>query len=40
VDEVVYGGKGEPEVVVAGGTEQPARPSRTAIAEPATVEAD
>jgi NAD(P)-dependent dehydrogenase (short-subunit alcohol dehydrogenase family)/acyl carrier protein len=27
-DEVLHGGKGEPEVVVAGGTEQAARPSR------------
>jgi hypothetical protein len=32
VDEVVYGVKGEPEVVVAGGTEQAARPARTAAA--------
>ena len=28
VDELVYGRKGEPEVLIAGGTEQPARPSR------------
>ena len=33
VDEVVYGLKGEPEVVVAGGTEQAARPARAAAAE-------
>jgi NAD(P)-dependent dehydrogenase (short-subunit alcohol dehydrogenase family) len=28
VDEVIYGAKGEPEVLIAGGTEQPARPAR------------
>jgi hypothetical protein len=33
IDEIVYGSKGEPEVLIAGGTEQPARPSRTAKAE-------
>lgn len=33
VDEVIYGAKGEPEVVVAGGTEQAARPGRVAPAE-------
>lgn len=35
VDEVVYGSKGEPEVLIAGGTEQPARPTRTAKSEEA-----
>src|SRR5207249_6787107 len=28
VDEVIYGAKGEPEVLVAGGTETAARPGR------------
>jgi acyl transferase domain-containing protein/NAD(P)H-dependent flavin oxidoreductase YrpB (nitropropane dioxygenase family)/NAD(P)-dependent dehydrogenase (short-subunit alcohol dehydrogenase family) len=28
VDELIYGAKGDPEVLVAGGTEQPARPAR------------
>ncbi|HEV3439877.1 MAG TPA: KR domain-containing protein, partial [Gemmata sp.] len=28
VDEVIYGAKGEAEVLIAGGTEQPARPTR------------
>ena len=40
VDEVAYGTKGEPEVVVAGGTEQSARPGRAASTggrTPATV---
>jgi hypothetical protein len=37
VDEVVYGTKGEPEVLVAGGTEH-ARPGSTAAApEPTPV---
>ena len=30
VDEVILGGKGEPEVVVAGGTEHVGRPGKTA----------
>jgi hypothetical protein len=33
VDEVVYGVKGEPEVVVAGGTEQAAKPARAPAPE-------
>jgi acyl transferase domain-containing protein/NAD(P)H-dependent flavin oxidoreductase YrpB (nitropropane dioxygenase family)/NAD(P)-dependent dehydrogenase (short-subunit alcohol dehydrogenase family) len=33
VDEVVYGNKGEAEILVAGGTEQPARPSRNGSGE-------
>jgi NAD(P)-dependent dehydrogenase (short-subunit alcohol dehydrogenase family) len=33
VDEVVFGTKGEPEVLVAGGTEQAARPGRAAAAQ-------
>jgi hypothetical protein len=40
VDEVVYGTKGEPEVVVAGGNEQAAKPgraARTGDRTPATV---
>jgi NAD(P)-dependent dehydrogenase (short-subunit alcohol dehydrogenase family) len=37
VDEVVYGAKGEPEVIVAGGTEHAARPGRAAAAEPAVA---
>ena len=32
VDELVYGHKGEPEVVIAGGTEQMSRAKRTAAA--------
>jgi acyl transferase domain-containing protein/NAD(P)H-dependent flavin oxidoreductase YrpB (nitropropane dioxygenase family)/NAD(P)-dependent dehydrogenase (short-subunit alcohol dehydrogenase family)/acyl carrier protein len=41
VDEVIYGTKGEPEVVVAGGTEQAARPQRTAApAEAVAVAAE
>jgi NAD(P)-dependent dehydrogenase (short-subunit alcohol dehydrogenase family) len=39
-DEVVHGRKGEPEVVVAGGTEPPPRPGRTAKAKPAAVGAE
>jgi acyl transferase domain-containing protein/NAD(P)H-dependent flavin oxidoreductase YrpB (nitropropane dioxygenase family)/acyl carrier protein len=41
VDELVYGSKGEPEVVIAGGTERAARPARTApAAEPVAVGAE
>jgi hypothetical protein len=41
VDEVVYGAKGEPEVLVAGGSEQAARPvRRTASETPAAVGAE
>jgi hypothetical protein len=41
IDEVIYGMKGEPEVVVAGGTEQAARPQRTAApAEAVAVAAE
>ncbi|HYH63446.1 MAG TPA: beta-ketoacyl synthase N-terminal-like domain-containing protein [Urbifossiella sp.] len=40
VDEVVYGGKGEAEVVVAGGTEHAGRPGKTAPAELAAVGAE
>ncbi|QDU21056.1 type I polyketide synthase [Urbifossiella limnaea] len=40
VDEVVYGGKGEAEVVVAGGTEHAGRPGQAAPAELATVGAE
>lgn len=32
VDELVYGVKGEPEVIIAGGTEQAARPGQPALA--------
>jgi acyl transferase domain-containing protein/NAD(P)H-dependent flavin oxidoreductase YrpB (nitropropane dioxygenase family) len=38
VDEVIYGSKGEVEVVVAGGTEQAARPGRAATAKPEAAE--
>ncbi len=37
VDEVMFGSKGEPEVLVAGGTEQAAAPVRTAAAAPVAV---
>jgi NAD(P)-dependent dehydrogenase (short-subunit alcohol dehydrogenase family) len=41
VDEIVFGPKGQPEVLVAGGSEQAARPGRTAGAkEPQTVGAE
>jgi acyl transferase domain-containing protein/NAD(P)H-dependent flavin oxidoreductase YrpB (nitropropane dioxygenase family)/acyl carrier protein len=40
VDEVVYGSKGVPEVVIAGGTEQAARSNRAADRTPAAVGAD
>ena len=41
VDEVVFGSKGEPEVLVAGGTEQAARPAQaTGVEEPAAVGAE
>jgi hypothetical protein len=40
VDEVVYGAKGEPEVLVAGGSEQAARATRSTKAEAVTVEAE
>jgi hypothetical protein len=36
VDEVIFGAKGEPEVLIAGGTEQPARPDHSA--EPQDVQ--
>jgi len=36
VDEVIYGAKGEPEVLIAGGTEH-ARPGAAATAEPVAV---
>jgi acyl transferase domain-containing protein/NAD(P)H-dependent flavin oxidoreductase YrpB (nitropropane dioxygenase family)/acyl carrier protein len=38
VDEVIYGSKGEVEVVVAGGTEQAARPGRAATPKPEAAE--
>jgi hypothetical protein len=37
VDEMIYGNKGEPEVLIAGGSEQPARPSRNAKADEAAT---
>ena len=37
VDEVIFGSKGEPEVLVAGGTEQAAAPARTAAKAPVAV---
>ncbi len=37
VDEVVFGAKGEPEVLIAGGTEQPARPRNSATRETAVA---
>ena len=40
VDEVVFGAKGEAEVVVAGGTEHAGRPGKTAPAELAAVGAE
>ncbi len=40
VDELVFGSKGEPEVLVAGGTEQPARSPRTAKVGDASVTAN
>ena len=36
VDEVIFGAKGEPEVLIAGGTEH-ARPGAAATAEPVAV---
>ncbi|MCI0704499.1 MAG: acyltransferase domain-containing protein [Planctomycetia bacterium] len=38
VDEVIFGAKGEPEVLIAGGNEQAARPGK--IAEPVAVGAE
>jgi NAD(P)-dependent dehydrogenase (short-subunit alcohol dehydrogenase family) len=41
VDEIVYGPKGQPEVLIAGGSEQAARPARTTGSEqPQTVGAE
>jgi hypothetical protein len=41
VDEVIHGPKGQPEVLIAGGSEQAARPARTTGSrEPQIVEAE